>query len=259
MVLTGRERGFGSLVADFWGNATVAFLGDGANHALSLAAECEAAKLGGSGWGYAGAGGHPATTVRNAGFRLTERLDALARHNDAVGWPSGSWWDAPLVDAESGAVFVHKGFARYNASDWDSLLPLLDVALVNYGHHYPPGEVGAYEGDMKALFVQLEAWVAAAAHTARPRVALFRETGAQHVVQRGAFKRWDEARLGGGGCWGVWVLGFVSSPPSSILLSAAHPRASPALAAPPRRTPRWAATAGARPRPRAGLGTRLRR
>lgn len=95
--LTGRERPFSKLVEDFLGNTTFAFVGDSINHQLSVATECEAARLGG--WEFEG-GGHPAGTVVNAGFRFKARLAALSRYNEEVGRPAGLWWDAPLVAKE---------------------------------------------------------------------------------------------------------------------------------------------------------------
>jgi len=161
-----------------------------------VAYECEAAKAAGRGaadWAYAPPGQSPAWPAEaGARWALRPRLAALHQYNEQVGRPEGSWWDAPLVSAARGAVLVHKGWARYNATQLAALLAVVDVALVNYGHHYAGASREEYAADMHALFSQLATWVRAA--PAGARTALFRETGAQHFIgSGGAFSSWDQA------------------------------------------------------------------
>ena len=93
--------------------------------------------------------------------------------------------------ADAGIIVVNKGWARYNATQLGQLLDVVDVVLLNYGHHYAGVSIAKYEADMTALFKQLEAWTEAA--PPGKRGAFFRETGAQHFVGTGAFSSWDQS------------------------------------------------------------------
>ena len=92
---------------------------------------------------------------------------------------------------EAGTVMVHKGWAKYNESHVAQLLAVVDVVVINYGHHYAGSTIEAYRADMQALFAHLSRWVAAAPPGRRG--AFFRETGAQHFVGTGAFQSWEQA------------------------------------------------------------------
>ena len=71
------------LATDFWGNTTVAFLGDSINNLVSNAAECFAAQDGDA-WAYDKKDAAAHVTVLNAGFNLPARLQALEEYNGAA-------------------------------------------------------------------------------------------------------------------------------------------------------------------------------
>ncbi len=97
-----------------------------------------------------------------------------------------------MVRGATGTILVNKGYAKYNAEQLAQLLAVVDVVIINYGHHYAGATIEEYGADMRALFKQLSEWVAAAPASGR-RAALFRETGAQHFVGTGAFASWEQA------------------------------------------------------------------
>ena len=140
-------------------------------------------------------------TVLTAGFELPHRLSALAYYDKHFGRPEGSWWDHPLVSPSRGTIMVHKGYARYNATQIGELLEVVDAVVINYGHHYAGASLEEYAADMARLLQQLSDWVAASAPAPgsssnhKPRLAVFRETGAQHFQGSGEFRSWDQAHL----------------------------------------------------------------
>jgi hypothetical protein len=209
----------------------VALLGDSINHLVANAAECFAAQAGEewSRDADGGAGGVTvlnagfalparlaalsryngarAARMRARMQRVRLRAHASARARkpcrmlsfppsfatspEEYGKPQGSWWDAPLVRRSAGTILVHKGWAKYNATQLAQLLAVVDVVILNYGHHYAGVPIAAYAADMEALMAQLSDWVAAAPPGRRG--AFFRETGAQHFPGTGAFASWDQA------------------------------------------------------------------
>ena len=179
----------------FLRNRTAAFLGDSINNLVSVAYECEAAKAvtsAAADWEHESAAARARWEAGGGGFALAPRLAALADYNELIGRREGSWWDAPLVSPGRGTILVHKGYARYNATQLGELLDVVDVVVLNYGHHYAGASADDYHTDMSLLFDQLDAWMRAGSAQA-PRAAFFRETGAQHFQGTGAFSSWDQA------------------------------------------------------------------
>ena len=80
------------------------------------------------------------------------------------------------------------GVAKYKPADIELFSSEVDVLVINYGLHYhdPP----AYAADMAALFAQLDAWTRA--HPGK--VALFRETSAQHFGKAGSYSGCETRR-----------------------------------------------------------------
>lgn len=191
-----------ALADAFWRNSTVLFIGDSINNLIGTALECEVAKARLADWSLVTQPQDVVPSLLTASTRLAERLQALHSFNTGVNMPEGSWWVAPLVAHARGTVVVRKGYGRYNATSLGLLLPLVDVAVVNFGLHYGrPSE--EYTGDMERLFAQLDGWVTAGgvddrhgAHRWRRR-ALFRETSAQHFKGTGAFRDMSQARPSG--------------------------------------------------------------
>ena len=191
-----------SLTDAFWRNSTVLFVGDSINNLVGVALECEVAKAHSQDWSLVAQPADVIPSLLTASTRLAERLQALHSFNTGVNMPEGSWWVAPLVSHARGTVIVRKGYGRYNATSLGMILPLVDVAIVNFGLHYGrPSE--EYSGDMERLFAQLDAWVTAGGVDERHgaprwrRRALFRETSAQHFKGTGSFRDMSQARPAG--------------------------------------------------------------
>ena len=188
-----------ALADKFWRNSTVLFVGDSINQLLGTALECEVAKARLADWALVENPQDVKPSLLTASSRLLERLQQLHDFNKGVNMPEGSWWVAPLVSHARGTIVVRKGYGRYNATSLDLLLPLVNVAVINFGLHYgrPSDE---YVTDMQQLFTQLDAWVRAGGVHQRHGVlqwrrrALFRETSAQHFVGTGSFRDMSQAR-----------------------------------------------------------------
>eukprot|EP00898_Chlorokybus_atmophyticus_P006165 jgi/Chlat1/654/Chrsp103S01054 len=122
------------------------------------------------------------------------RADAWAEHHPQEGelksalYKAGAAWAQVNYAPESATTFLFARVSVYNEGIVSNMLALADVIHVNYGLHYTQQTSEDYVFDVTKLFQQLNQFAANPS-----KLALFRETSAQHFPASGAFDKSNPA------------------------------------------------------------------
>jgi hypothetical protein len=183
------------LTRRYFAHKTVVFMGDSINSQLVTGLTCEAKR---TGLALQLAKDGPAAAAAAARHQARVKM-AAAPYNGTVPWHPGQ----PTFRAfapETNTTFVSKGWAHLYEADFEALLRVADVLVVNFGLHYSRSgkhNFSVYVVDMAAAVAAMDAWAAEGGG----RVALFRETSAQTFMHTGAFVTQAAAVAGVAGAW----------------------------------------------------------